>query len=348
MTVTTDPAPPDPAPADPARADAATPTPTPAEALLAAPPPGAPPSVTVVIATRDRPLLVRRALTSVLEQRYRGDVDVVIVFDQSPPEPELRLDTTTAAGARRRVSTRANQRPPGLAGARNTGIVTADGDLVAFCDDDDLWLPGKLEAQVEALAADPDLELVTTGVLVEARGRVSTRVLDRERITHAELLRARVSEAHPSTFLFRRAALVDGIGLVDEDLPGSYAEDYDLLLRAARRHPVGAVPLPLAKVFWSRSSFFAERWRTIDDALDHLVTSHPELRGEPAGLARIEGQRAFALASMGDRRGSWSLARQALGHNRGEPRAWLALMVASGAVRSEWVLRALQAGGRGI
>lgn len=310
-----------------------------------------PPPVSVVIATRHRPALLRRAVASVLDQRYAGDVEVLAVFDQSTPEPDLAQETPGADGkGARRVRVLANERIPGLAGARNTGITAARGDLVAFCDDDDLWLPGKLAAQVERLDAEPGLELVTTGVLVEAKGKVSTRVLDRDRITHDELLRSRVSEAHPSTFLFRRAALVadDGIGLVDESLPGSYAEDYDILLRTARRHPVGVVTLPLAKVFWHRSSFFAERWQTIVDALDHLVASHPELADEPRGLARIEGQQAFARASMHDRRGAWRTARRALARNRREPRAWLALAVASGAVRSEWVLRVLQAGGRGI
>jgi glycosyltransferase involved in cell wall biosynthesis len=306
------------------------------------------PSVAVVIATRDRPVLLRRAVEAVVDQRYPGAIEVLAVFDQSEPEPDLEREGTGPEGGHRRVRTLRNTRVPGLAGARNTGITTATTDLLAFCDDDDLWLPGKLDAQVARLAAEPDMELVTTGVLVEARGKVSTRVLDRDRITHTDLLRSRVSEAHPSTYLFRRAALVDGIGLVDEELPGSYAEDYDLLLRAARRADIGAVNLPLAKVFWHRSSFFAERWRTIIDALDHIVASHPELASEPTGLARIEGQQAFAHASMGDRRGAWTTARRALGHNRREPRAYLALLVASGAVRSEWVLRALQAGGRGI
>lgn len=306
------------------------------------------PSVAVVIATRDRPVLLRRAVEAVVDQRYPGDIEVLAVFDQSEPEPDLERQEVSASGAKRVVRTLRNQRVPGLAGARNTGITTATTDLVAFCDDDDLWLPGKLDAQVELLAAQPDMEVVTTGVLVEARGKVSTRVLDRGRISHAELLRSRVSEAHPSTYLFRREALVDGIGLVDEELPGSYAEDYDLLLRAARRADIGAVQLPLTKVFWHRSSFFAERWRTIIDALDHIVASHPELATEPTGLARIEGQQAFAHASMGDRRGAWTTAKRALGHNKREPRAYLALLVASGAVRSEWVLRALQAGGRGI
>lgn len=311
-------------------------------------PPAALPPVSVVIATRDRPQLLRRAVASVLAQRYQGDIEVLAVFDQSEPEADLAADGVGADGGTRQVRVLRNERAPGLAGARNTGITASGGELVGFCDDDDLWLPGKLEAQVALLGEDPDLELVTTGVLVEARGRVSVRVLDHDRITFTDLLRSRVSEAHPSSFVFRRAALVDGIGLVDEALPGSYAEDYDLLLRTARRHDVGVVPLPLAKVFWHRSSFFAERWKTIVTALDHLVASHPELAREPAGLARIEGQQAFAQASMGDRRAAVATARRALGRHRSEPRAWLALLVASGAVRSEWVLRALQAGGRGI
>lgn len=302
-----------------------------------------PPAVSVVVATRDRPELLRRAIESVLDQRYGGRIDVLAVFDQSEPEPALTRRTD-----RRSVQVLRNRRTPGLAGARNTGILSATGDLVAFCDDDDLWLPGKLAAQVRALDQHPDIELITSGILIDAQGTESTRILDRDRVTHADLLRSRESVAHPSTFLFRREALVDGIGLVDEDIPGSYAEDYDLLLRAARRADVGAVRLPLTKVFWHRSSFFAARWRTIIDALDHLVAAHPEIAGEPTGLARIEGQQAFASASLGDRRGAWVRARSALGRNRREPRAWLALLVASGVLRSEWVLRALQAGGRGI
>ncbi len=49
-----------------------------------------------------------------------------------------------------RVEAIANTREPGLAGARNSGILALDTDLVAFCDDDDQWLPGKLAAQVKA------------------------------------------------------------------------------------------------------------------------------------------------------------------------------------------------------
>ena len=299
--------------------------------------------MSVVVATRDRPELLRRAIDSIVAQRYDGPIEVVVVFDRSDPDRSLERSSDDRA-----VRVIPNRATPGLAGARNSGIRAAEGDLVAFCDDDDLWLPNKLAAQAARLDEDPSLELVTAGVLVDFNGRISARVLDRERISHADLLRSRVSEAHPSTFVARRAAVIDGIGLLDEQLPGSYAEDYDFLLRAARRHDIGVVTLPLAKVFWHRSSFFAGRWQTIVDALDHLQAVHPELASVPAGLARIEGQQAFAHASMGNRRAAWTTARRALGRNRREPRAWLALAVGTGLVRSEWIVRALQAYGRGI
>ncbi len=313
------------------------------------------PSVGVVVATRDRPELLARAIGSVLGQRYHGRVEVLVVFDQCQPDRSLAFDGD-GDGADRAVRVLTNDRSPGLAGARNTGVLASEGhELLAFCDDDDLWSPGKLDAQVALLAAHPDIEVATTGLFIQAHGRITTRVLEHERILFTDLLRSRVMEAHPSTYLMRRAAMLgptgdgsDGIGLVDEDLPGSYAEDYDWLLRAARRADIGAVRLPLVKVVWHRSSFFAERWEMIVAALDHLLATHPEIATEPIGLARIQGQQAFALAALGRRRDARRRARQALAHNRGEKRAWLALALCTGLIRSDQVLQVIQMFGRGI
>lgn len=299
------------------------------------------PSVAVVIATRDRPELLRRAVDSVLACRYDGDLQAVLVFDQSEPDRSL-------AGDRVRVIT--NTRQPGLAGARNSGILATDADLVAFCDDDDTWLPGKLEVQVPALLAEPGAELATTGIFVRVtkRNRSTARVLDAERITFADLQRARLMEAHPSTFLIRRAALVGDLGLVDEDLPGSYAEDYDLLLRAARRHDIVAVASPLTVVHWHPASFFFERWRTMDDALEHLLAKHPELADDAAGLSRIHGQQALAKAGTGDRSGSRRKAFSSLRHNWRQPRGYLGLAASTGVIGPDTVLRLAQIRGKGF
>jgi glycosyltransferase involved in cell wall biosynthesis len=301
------------------------------------------PPVSAVVPTRDRPELLRKTIAAIVEQRYAGAIEVVVVYDQSEPDASL-----ASAEPDRSVRVITNQRTPGLAGGRNTGILAATYDLVAFCDDDDVWLPGKLEAQVEALAADPSLELVTTGTIVDYRGRLTPRVLDSDRITFDRLVRSRTPEAVASSFLIRRAALLDGLGLVDEELPGSFGEDYDLLLRAARRHPVGNVSRPLVRYLRNEQSFFTVRWQTIIDALDHLVAKHPELRAHRAGLARIEGQQAFALAALGQRREARATARRVLTRSRREPRAYLALLASTPLVRADQVLRLLQRFGRGI
>ena len=58
---------------------------------------------------------------------------------------------------------------------------------------------------------------------------------------------------------------------------------------------------PQSRVYLHDSSFFASRWQTINDALTYLLERVPEFRQDPAGLARIEGQIAFAHAALGQR-----------------------------------------------
>jgi len=164
----------------------------------------------------------------------------------------------------------------------------------------------------------------------------------------AALLRSRLTELHPSTFLIRRAALVEGIGLVDEEIPGSYGEDYEFLLRAARRAPLVNVTEPYVLVRWHKRSYFAQRWETISTALQWLLGRYPEFAGEPRGEARIAGQIAFAHAALGQRRESVRWVRRTLRRNPREPRAYLALAVAGRAVRADTVLRKLHQRGRGI
>ena len=81
-----------------------------------------------------------------LRQDYPGELEVVVVFDHTTPDLSLEQ-----AGPGRRVRVIANARQRGLAGNRNTGILATSSDLVAFLDDDDTWLPGKLTRQVSAL-----------------------------------------------------------------------------------------------------------------------------------------------------------------------------------------------------
>lgn len=301
------------------------------------------PTVTVVVPTRDRPVLLDRAVRSVLEQDYAGDIECIVVSDQEDPHVP---DVATRAG--RSLRAVPNTRTPGLAGTRNTGYLLAAGDLVATCDDDDEWLPGKLAAQVRLLAAHPDTVLAATGILVHHAGRDIPRPAGAEPLGFADFLRDRHMEVHPSTYLARRSAVVSGFGLVDEEIPGSYAEDYEWLLRATRSGPVRCVPEPLVRVHWHSSSFFASRWATIDDALTWLLDRVPEFDTQPRGRGRIEGQLAFANAALGRRRTAMGHVRAALRRHPTNRQAWAALPVLAGVVSADRVVELGRRFGRGV
>src|SRR4051812_17434369 len=102
------------------------------------------PRVSVVIATVDRPGLLERAVSSVLGQDYAGEIECIVVYDHvdirefdAPPRRHRTLKFIQ------------NSHRRGLPGGRNSGYDAATGELLAFCDDDDIWLPAKLRHQVE-------------------------------------------------------------------------------------------------------------------------------------------------------------------------------------------------------
>jgi glycosyltransferase involved in cell wall biosynthesis len=298
------------------------------------------PSVGVVIPTRDRPADLKVALDSVLTQEYGGDLQVVIVHDQAEPDQSL------ADGDRVRVL--ANGRTPGLAGARNSGILALATDLVAFCDDDDEWLPGKLTTQVALLRARPEAEFASCGIVVDSGGRLSPRLAGQDEVTYADLLRSRMVMVHSSTFVAARTALLDGIGLLDETIPGSQNEDWDLVLRAARRAPIALADLALVRVRWAGGSYFARQWETRAASLRWMLEHHPDIAASPVGAARVYGQLAFAYACLGQRGAALAWAGRALRRNWHERRVPFALAVLTGAVSGETVLRRLHARGHGI
>lgn len=302
--------------------------------------------VDVIIATRGtRPLLLAEAVRSVVEQDYEGDVRIFVVYDcEQLPQDGLEVDR---ADAHRAVVRLTSNRPRGLAGARNAGVQAASASWVAFLDDDDLWMPGKLTSQIQ-LAATTGASVVTTGIeIVRTGGGLVARPTTRDVITHADLVHDRMAELHPSSFLLRREAVFD-VGGVDEALPGSYAEDYDLLLRLARVKDIVAVRAPLTRVRWTGDSYFFSRWETIASALRYLLLKHPSFTGDAAGWGRVKGQIAFAEAAMGHRRTALREAVACVRRSPREPRAALAVAVAAGLISADQVQRVLHRVGRGI
>lgn len=299
------------------------------------------PSVTVVVRTHNRPQLLLRTLGSIMDQRYPGLVEALVVFDREEP---FRPEVAVPEGRELRVMR--NDRTPGPAGGYNAGSLAARGDYVAICDDDDVWLPDKLRLQIEALRAHPRSAVAICGIYVES-GRAVARVPGSEVLTLDDLLLASRNEVHTSTFVYRRSAFMDEIGFVDEQIPHSYGEDYDWLVRAARLAPLVAVTQPLVRVTF-KYSYFADRWQVIIDALTYQLDRIPELSRQPRNLARIYGRLAFAHAAMGHRQEARSWARRSLRADWREPRGYFALLVSYRILPARAVVRLAHAAGRGM
>jgi glycosyltransferase involved in cell wall biosynthesis len=315
------------------------------------------PAVTAVVPTLgDRPDLLEQALRSIRTQDYPAPIECLVVLDRRSGDisPADREDDERWEGTRRVAEAAGarvleNHRTPGLAGSRNTGILAAAGELVANCDDDDYWLPGKLRAQVSALAQETSAVVVCCGIRVEYGETLTERVHPSHIVTLKDLLRSRIMALHVSTFVARRQALIDTVGLVSEEIPGSRSEDYEFLLRAARHGPVINVPQPAVHVRWhtERRAMYG-KWPVVAKALPWLLDNYPEFQAVPRGYARVAGQAAFAMAASGDRAGTRQWVRKTIAASPRELRAYIALCVALGLVKPETVVRWLHRRGRGL
>ena len=183
------------------------------------------PRVSVILPTRDRLRQLQHALASVAAQGYR-DVEVLVVDDGSTDGTRTWL--AHQGSSVRVVSTDTSR---GAAAARNRGIERARGDLIAFLDDDDVWRPAYLEAQVEHLDANPTAALSYADHLeVDAIGRAShpdTRAL----LAYDSPLVRMLAEGfiHTMSVVVCRRSVFDRLGLFSERL--SIVHDWEWYAR---------------------------------------------------------------------------------------------------------------------
>jgi glycosyltransferase involved in cell wall biosynthesis len=202
--------------------------------------------VSVITPTLDRLPFLRRALDSLAAQIYR-DFEAIVVVDG--PLPEVAAFVAGHPDTRVRLVQR--EVNGGVAAARNSGIAAARGRYVGFLDDDDIWLPTKLERQVPVLEAGADVvhALVYVadgdGTVYQApseRGFRLFREVAAAGYPYVWLLRR--SSYQISSFLVRRECL-GAVGGFDPALTG--IDDLAFVHELWRRYELRLVDEPLTK-----------------------------------------------------------------------------------------------------
>jgi glycosyltransferase involved in cell wall biosynthesis len=193
----------------------------------------------VVIPCYDSQRFLEEALASVREQT--SPVREVIVVDDGSPSPILAPPDWD--GPPLRIVRTTNQKS---AAARNHGLRLATGELVAFLDADDLWLPEKVERQERALAADPGAVASYTRC-TEEPGFFAFGPYPPQDVDEKEFLRVLWYNNFfpPSSVVVRREALLKAGGFLDR--LGTGAEDLELWLRLLELGHFRQVPLPLCR-----------------------------------------------------------------------------------------------------
>lgn len=213
------------------------------------------PAVAIITRTKNRPLMLERALESVSGQTF-SDFVWVVVNDGGEPAP---VESIIQQGRQRGLSITIRHHPQscGMEAASNTGIHAAASEFVVIHDDDDSWEPTFLEICVRFLRERPHYGGVVTQ---------STKVEEKVLPDHVKILArspfnpdlmsvylhemAQQNTFPPISFLYRRS-VIDTVGLYAEDLP--VLGDWDFNLRFLMHYDIGVIPLALANYHHRRA-----------------------------------------------------------------------------------------------
>lgn len=241
------------------------------------------PLISVIIPTFNRSYCLAETLDSVLGQSFKN-FELIVVDDGSTDATPQLLDQYTGRLTYLHIS------HAGPSAARNAGIGIARGDYIAFLDSDDLWMPRKLERQIEFFFKKSDARICQTEE-IWIRNGVRVNPMKKHKKHSGWIFRQclPLCIVSPSAVMAHRS-IFGHIGLFDESMQA--CEDYDLWLRIAPHYPIYLIDKPLVI---KRGGHDDQQSRTVP-ALDRLrIQTLCKLLGSGTLPAELYG---FALAEL--------------------------------------------------
>lgn len=200
--------------------------------------------VSVVIPTHNRRELLLRAIQSVQKQTI-NHLEIIVVSDGSTDGTNELVNELMTKDSRIKFISYSPSRNGNY--ARNQGIMASQGEYIAFLDDDDEWLPSKIEKQVHLMESDNEIGLVYTGThsiyvdnKIEYDSFPSLQGDMRKQILYNNMV------GSTTTVMLRRDVLSKS-GLFDEKLPAM--QDYDLWIRVCQYSKVGVLSESLVNYY---------------------------------------------------------------------------------------------------
>ncbi len=205
--------------------------------------------ISVIITTHNRANLLSKAINSILNQTY-SNFEVIIVDDASTDNTKEIIEKFND----KRIRYIRHNINRGCASARNTGISISRGKWVAFLDDDDEWVPSKLEKQIAVFSsAQSNIGVVYTDIGCEKNSRRSAYrpIVKRDGDVYISLLRQQLLSVFPSTSIVKRECF-DRVGCFDETM--LCCEDLDMFIRIAKLYHFKYINEPLVIMYDTPSS----------------------------------------------------------------------------------------------
>jgi glycosyltransferase involved in cell wall biosynthesis len=232
------------------------------------------PTVSVIVPTHNRPEFLSEALASVRTQTFTDYETIVISNGETDDMRALSRACAVRFGCTFFALPDGN-----VSAARNFGIKQAKGEWIAFLDDDDIWLPAKLERQLAA-AHSTKADMITASA-IEFRPNGSENVAQMplgQGWTYVQAICHERWSSIPSAVIVRKSALLD-VGGFDPSL--RCEEDSDLWRRLSWRHTIHQVDEPLLRYRMGHGHLSGNRWLVIRHDLRHFLKM---LRDTPPDL----------------------------------------------------------------
>jgi glycosyltransferase involved in cell wall biosynthesis len=229
------------------------------------------PKVSVVIPTYNRAESLPKAVASVLRQTFQ-DFEIVVVDDASTDD----TDEVVRSFSDERIRYIRHETNKREAETRNTGVQNSKGEYISFIDDDDEWLPEKLELQVDLLDKSPPIVgAVYTGfVRIEsATGKTLSQWMPAKRGSIFRDMLGQNWVGTPSTVVLRRECF-DSVGLFDPTIV--FGPDYDMWLRLAEKYQFDCIQQPLVK-YYIHSDRLSTNYELMIAGLEAKLKKHAAL-----------------------------------------------------------------------